>query len=336
MSNRLESYLEDLRGRLVRHFEPKRLDEVIAEMRSHVTYSARDAQRELDLEPDEAVRGALVALGPVEAVAEDLVRQHRGGTAKSEWQVIRGPLTWFVLAFLFAPHLFLLSGWRFLGPWALGGAALTFLPLVALVSFAAAVWRSRRWLVKPMAVGFLAIQLTSLFLYSTPGYQRLVQRRIGGTSAERAVVASEYEQKVKMAELGAKGYLESPDLFRSVMRSDMYYYPEVTEIRHPVVVPFLPLAIPLRIATTVSLSEGPWNPQRAEAWAQYGAAIRTKMVEEKAAFQEGRGVSYRLGGWYFPLQMAAHVGVLGLVNLAVLSASDRRRRRRARRDPHLA
>ncbi|MGV3618182.1 MAG: permease prefix domain 1-containing protein [Fimbriimonas sp.] len=105
MNQRLDAYLSDLEGKLRSQIDDARRDEIIAELRFHLTMSARDAQAELEMEPDEATKAALRALGSVENVAEDLVRQHRGGTAQSEWHVARFQVLLYVLLCILIPAL---------------------------------------------------------------------------------------------------------------------------------------------------------------------------------------------------------------------------------------
>jgi hypothetical protein len=341
MSKRLESYLEDLRGRLVRHFEAKRLDEVIAEMRSHVTYSARDAQTELGMESDEAVRSALAALGPVGTVAEDLVRQHRGGTAKSDWQVARVPIALYVLMTFILPMITLTFGLYSFTSFSLLGRLHALLPTTVLLAFVVAVWRSRRWLVKPMLFGIVGCMAVSLTLPLIPGYNEMLSRRIGVDPQSAQKRLAEIDREFKLVELGAKGYLENRELFRGSLSSfdgtPLYLYPEQGENVWSVPLAFLPFNTTIRTEKTIHLSDGAWNPKRAQNWSQFGSAYRDERLRrEQAELQVGK-----VDG-HFPHSMVtlyvygSQIGMLFLANLAVLAASNRRRRKRVRRDPHLA
>lgn len=342
MSNRLESYLEDLRGRLVRHFEPKRLDEVIAEMRSHVTYSARDAQAELGMEADEAMRSALAALGPVETVAEDLVHQHRGGTTKSEWQVVKVPLILYVISSFVLPTLFLVFGLFPVYQFTIPGKLMAYMPTVVLLTFMIAIWRSRRWLVKPMVLGILGCYVAASALPLIPGYAETVSKQFGVDPNYQQKRLAQIDQELRMVELGAKGYLESRDAFQAPdssarLGSQRYFFPERIANTWMVPVGLLPFHMPIPSTPIVRLNDDVWNPKHADKWTQHGAAYREEWLwKERSELLAGRLEGF-YPGWRMGLYIyGSQVATLALANVAVLAASNRRRRRRARRDPHLA
>lgn len=341
MSKRLESYLEDLRGRLVRHFEPKRLDEVIAEMRSHVTYSARDAQTELGMESDEAMRSALVALGPVDTVAEDLVRQHRGGTAKSDWQVARLPLALYVLMAFVLPTIALTFGLYSFYSFSLIGRIHAFLPTAVLIAFIVSVWRSRRWLIKPMLFGVLGCLAANSTLPFLPGYTEMVSRRMGVDSQYVQKRLGQIDEELRMVDLGAAGYLETREKFRypasPLDGPPRYYYPERCENAWSVPLAFLPFNVTIRTEQTVALTDDVWDPKRATNWAQLGQAYRNdRLLREREQLNLGKVDGHFPHSMVMLYGYCSQVGMLFLANVAVLAASNRRRRKRARRDPHLA
>lgn len=337
MSNRLELYLETLRKHLGRHFEPSRLDEVIAEMRSHVTLSARDAERELGLEADEAVRSALLALGPVETVAEDLVRQHRGGTSKSVWQVARLPIALYTIPFLLLTLNALATGIPGVYDQPILGRIIGLMPTLALIAFAAAVWRSRRWLVMPMFAATLGCYLLGTLGWSIPGYRQVISRNEVKAVSIRSMDdrLAEVDRQLRMVEMGAKGYLENREAFR-LPGSNWFYVPEPMMMAHRVPVAFLPMTVTLSSRMSTTLSERPWNSDLAENWTQYGAAMRDQLVEQRLSITNEQKPTVGIIWSVSAFIVGSQIAVLGLTNLAVLAASNRRRRRRVRRDPHLA
>jgi hypothetical protein len=327
MSSRLQAYLDDLNGRLAPHLDDARRAEVLAELRSHLTLSARDAEAELDMTPDEAARAALRALGPVATVAEDLVRQHRGGTARSAWRVALPTLALYVLGYGISPLCVALNP----------GSPLATLPLLlvpplCLVVFMVAVWRSRRWLIPVVAAGIAATSVVTSLVTATPAYRAAAAHTVGGVEGMRQAILRDIDGNLALAELGAEGYVNQPQKF---LRHGQYAVPRWNVVSQRMLVPFLPILVPIASKRTVYLVWEPWSTEGAELWRQNGVALRAQLQADRAQVGD---LEPTLETAVPPLagRLILHSAVLGLVNVAVLSASNRRRRSRIRRDPHLA
>lgn len=337
MNERFDGYFEDLNVRLAPHFELNKRKEVIAELRSHATYGARDAQEELGLNLEEATRSALRSLGPVETVAEDLVRQHRGGTVKSPWRLLRFVIALYVLQAVILPILELVTKGRLSNPFSTIGQITAWLPTMMLFAFGFAVWRSRRWLVKPMTTMIAAAWVLGTVLSMTPPYRAMVVRAYQMPPQVQAIRLKEIDSMLQMTELGAKGYLESPEKFAADKNGGLYYAPELVATNALVRLPYMPVAVPVRQGDVVGLRPQTWQRERAEQWNRYGAEARERLLTDRHAVLAGYAGVATIGGiTTIAATFVGQVGILFLVNFGVLAASNRRRRRRINRDPHLA
>ncbi|MCB8932694.1 MAG: hypothetical protein M9921_10275 [Fimbriimonadaceae bacterium] len=156
MSSRSEAYLAELDRRLARRVAEPRRGELIAELRSHLHLHANDTGSESE---------ALQPLGPVELVAEDLIRSESGLDVRSPWRLAALPLVLLVLSSTIP--LFM--------AWVLHFESLPYTTVqigseyVILAAFAWCVWRSRRWLLLPVIVALLLIDGIGLVSMATTG-----------------------------------------------------------------------------------------------------------------------------------------------------------------------
>lgn len=336
MNERFDEYFDDLNVRLAPHFELNRRKEVLAELRSHVTYSARDAQEELGLTLEEATKSALRAIGPVESVAEDLVRQHRGGTAKSVWRVLRVPLALYVFHSVIFPVIDIAMRGRLSSPSSVTGQLYVWLPTTILIAFGIAVWKSRRWLIKPMAMIVAAAYFFGMIWTMTPAYRAMVNYGYGNPQYQAAHLKL-LDAQLEMVNLGGNGYLTAREKFKSSEGGGLFFYPEKVPANAQYRLPFAPISVPIASAPVVRLLSGTWDPGRAENWNRYGAEVRGDLLETRQTVLQGAERVLIIGGWgHILVTLGIQMGAFSLINLGVLAASNRRRRRRIRRDPHLA
>jgi hypothetical protein len=174
-------------------------------------------------------------------------------------------------------------------------------------------------------------------VWSIPGYRQVISRN--ETTAVRIDYKgdrlAEIDSQLRMVEMGAKGYLENREAFQQP-GSKWFYVPEPTLFAHRVPVAFLPMTITLSSRMSTTLTPRPWSADLAKNWTQYGTQLRDHLVEQRLYLttkeEPTTGIIWSMSAFIIGSQVA----VLGLTNLAVLAASNRRRRRRVRRDPHLA
>ncbi|MEZ0324488.1 MAG: hypothetical protein ACAH95_01160, partial [Fimbriimonas sp.] len=125
--------------------------EILRELRSHLWMSRQGAIVELELPTEEADRAAVGSLGSLELLAEDLIRRESGEETKSQWKLALVPGVLLLIAHA-SPFVSLLS--RAYLP-----SAIVLCEWLTLIAFVAAVVRSRRWLIAPMAAWLLAATL---------------------------------------------------------------------------------------------------------------------------------------------------------------------------------
>lgn len=145
MSDLVSVYLQHVDRLLAKHIPQPRRQEMIAELRSHLYFAAKDFMQ-LGVPADEAWHDALRRLGSAQVVADDLIRQYRGYDHRPAWRLAWLPLLLTALT-LVSMAVAVRSPSHFLTQriMAWGG-------LVVFAGFGYAVWRSRRWLVGPLVI----------------------------------------------------------------------------------------------------------------------------------------------------------------------------------------
>lgn len=148
-SNLVDAYLFRLRSRLLRRLPGDVADDHVNEIRMHLNQSIAD-QVLIGVPEDRAIVDSLRRVGSDALVADGLIRTHSGIADLPVWRLAWLP-TLIGLAYCFIPLMYTE------GPTPEWLPAVLWLPSCFLVAFSYACWRSRRFLLTPIAVGAFVV-----------------------------------------------------------------------------------------------------------------------------------------------------------------------------------
>ncbi len=324
MSSLIDTYLEDLGQRLSPHVSPEKRDEILMELRSHLLMSRRAAIEELELSEEEADTIALRLMGFSELLAEDLVRRESGVESKPAWRLALLPMGLFALAqivpWVFSTRgsyeLFWISDWLNYG---------------SLLAFVWAVWRSRRWLIAPIAV-VLTVCVAGVFLtmmLAPPAIWFGVSKGEALAGYRRQIV--EATEQIRAGELAMKGDLSA------VGTGDGFAAPELGTIQNSFSLPYLPFAIRGGDSAWYGRGTQPAAAAAQEKWKAHGAGYLAQLKEQIRNDKQGIELLSNTGApkpgdfnlSIFVVTFAYQMLVLASVNTGVLALSNRWRRKKA-------
>ncbi|MEZ0324487.1 MAG: hypothetical protein ACAH95_01155 [Fimbriimonas sp.] len=311
---------------LAKHVAPDRSAEIVRELQSHLWMSRQGAIEELHMLPEEADATSLRLMGSPQLLVEDLIRRESGVESKPAWKLAIVPIVFLVISQA-APWWFSFTG-DFERYWI---AELLYYPV--LLSFCWVVWRSRRWLIAPMAVTLvactLAIGATMVMAPVSLFY---------GKSSREALAG--YDRELKE---GATAKLQAERCIRgdlgAIRQGGQFIAPELAPTSGALHLPYLPFSIP-------TSSEPRWYGQRqyksleeAQArWKLYGASYLRQIAQERqmvldniAAVRNDSFLS-RVKTVRFEnlaLNLSYHLVMLTAANAGVLGLLKRRRRKKA-------
>lgn len=337
MNDRLDAYLNEVQKILSRHLPEQARAEKLAELRSHLHLACKDARKQAGSD-DDAAREAIRQMGSARVVAEDLIRQYKGFDTKSEWVLAEKPLALAVA----------ISAGFYIYPWFPGINAMEWRiqtmrwsGLLLLGVFGWSVWRSRRWLVRPLAIFTVAWAVLGSLYASTQGIRIPGETLLGFSFAENRPIRKQMAEQVKsldyrlargervLASIRAGNHLTAEQLTLGVPSSNVL-----------IETAYVPGSIysPSRTrATAYYLTSQAYGLPAEELWKREGDAtiayLRKQRDELRAALSSTDRLQQRvLPSAFTCLGVALHIAFLAAFNWLLLHLSDRRRQAITRRD----
>ncbi|MGV3618183.1 MAG: hypothetical protein ACO1SV_22885 [Fimbriimonas sp.] len=145
----------------------------------------------------------------------------------------------------------------------------------------------------------------------------------------------EIDGEIRMVQAGAEGYQRRDPVLK---RNGAFYHPQGMMNRLHIQAPFVPTLVHYASVESMTLVPGEWSRHNVHLWRDNGPELMGNLRRERAVLSSGGPLMGDESRWMAAIGVSAllQIGMLGFVNLAVLAASNRCRRRRSRRDPHLA
>ncbi len=324
MSSLIETYLQELDQKLGKHVEPERRDEILRELRSHLWMSRQAAIQELHYSEEEAEKTAIGCVGSSALLAEDLVRRESGVESKAAWRLALLPMCIFALAQV-APWATVfqgLSDYYWIISW---------ISYASLLAFVWAVWRSRRWLVAPMAavLAFCFIATSLTFILAPQSFFFGVNKDTAMAGYKRQI--EEATRDIKTGERAQKGDLAA------VQTTAGFDAPRKVKNEHSFSLPFLPFAIPSGSVPWYTRSTFGTAADAEAKWKENGAGYLAQLRDQIRNDKKGQELLSRNGPLKFSdINLSPMVAsftyqllVLGGVNAGMLALTNRRRRKKA-------
>lgn len=237
MPDTVADYLARLQSRLLRKMPKSVADEHVLEIELHLRESIADELAQGKSEA-EAELAAIRALGSDVLIAESLIWHHRGLNSCSDWRfawvpaailISYGALAWGVVD----------VRWHY--PSWISTYAI-WVPALFVTTFSISCWRSRRLLLKPIAVAasvFLAVILFTYCLFGSSGFsarsEEMRQANVREIDNDMSYLVENLQsaktlQKGAMSGLPLNGMYQSPDQSYMLINAHSYYVPPIVSI----------------------------------------------------------------------------------------------------------
>jgi hypothetical protein len=321
-----DAYQSRLRELLLRKLPESRTDELVREFASHLSMSTQ-AKSAAGLAETEAERQAVAELGSVEVLVEDLIRRESGIDTKSVWKIA----SWSIVSFA-------VYG---LGSWVYALRIQPYDPLptelmgyAVLLIFGTAVWRSRRWLLLPMAVAAVICPIMVTFML-------LMQpMRVWAGESRQATLDGFDRQIARQRDDLRKGEAALRGNLAAVREGTQYRIPTETETISSLRLPFLPFSIPLPSTPQYTWLTSDSKTRAETAWKKDGSGYVAHLREELAQATETRDriasgndratladvSKHSLG--FIAVGAVSVIAVFAVINGSILWLASRRRRKR--------
>jgi hypothetical protein len=335
MNSRFEDYSKDLHDRLQTKLDARRADEIVREVHSHL-HESKKARMELDEPEYEAEQRALQAFGPAATLAENVVRREKGYSTRSDWRLALIPALLLVLSFggMFTPnftgsvdHLDLFR----------------FLEFGVLASIAFVVWRSRRWIVRPLATTLAVLYVLTFAAFTfLPGqfssFGLTPEQRIAGYQQQLA----ENTAKLRRGEFILAGKAKPEPTVEPW--GPGYFAPARGVMSNSIALPYVPFPLGSGEQDYYHLSTAKTLAEASEAWKANGSkylnSLKEVIANDRKGTEEAKNPELQtMAPGYLPMAIAMYawqILVFVLLNWAILGLARLRDRMQKARDPHLA
>ena len=237
MPDFIEVYLNRLRSRLKMKISNLVVEEHMLEIELHLRDSvARELAQ--DKSEEEAKRAAIRAFGNDALIAEGLIRQYRGLNNCSDWRfawipagilVSYGALAWGMVDVRW-PYPSWISAYAI------------WVPALLVTTFSISCWRSRRFLMKPIAVAasvFLALILFIYCFFGSSGFsahsEEIRQANIHEIDEAMPYLMSNLKRAEALEKAAVSGQLdqgqsEAPEKSYMLVNAHSFYVPSIVSI----------------------------------------------------------------------------------------------------------
>lgn len=331
--HRTERYLAELERRLEKQVPPERRAEIIAELRSHLHFSAL-AEMEMGCTKAEAEARAMKQLGATASIAEDLALQLTGRSNRSAWHLAAVPFALDGVAHYVIPLAIALLpiSYQSTSPYL---AMLWTAPFV-LVTFIWSAMNSRRWLMGPMIASlFFWWTLSLVVASSTPFRSAVVSAvKVSGGDPEGKEYKAMLEKRLALARDGVAGLQANPARYRADGAA-RYSGPMEIDVYSRIPAPFLPTLMEGPHEKRMVLNAGMSYEEALVAWEKSGASYRRELERERDRAGQLPSLQQLIQGSYWGMLCIGglRLMILAFANLLVLAFFSARRRIRDRKEP---
>jgi hypothetical protein len=325
MSSPRERYLEEVDSRLSKHVPQDRRQEILSELRSHLHLSFKDLMLDGSRSAEEAEAEAVRSLGDPRDVADDLRRREAGHDTESVWKLAKLPVAALLVGWAF---LFVMFGVNEFGTWTPRlNEVYEWVQMLVLPALVFAVWRTRRWLIKPIAWTIAATFVLGIAIFIPIG--RLQEPRAQQWAAQQTATIDRELAAYRAAAAGDLSAVREGDAYK--IPSPPMEAPVMSVVR----LPYLPVEFTLPESSRPWVTLGVSSSERhaRQEWELHGQKVIAAKEEERAAIlQTSPGLSVRtlalMAGT--SLYRIAFLAALNWLVLAVAGWTRTLRRRRHR------
>jgi hypothetical protein len=277
------------------------------------------------MSPSEADQTAIKLMGAPALLAEDLIRRESGIEAKPAWRVALLPVAFIVVAQLAVLLISVTGAFSFY--W-----VTEWLNYGVLASFVWAVWRSKRWLISPMAVALVACSLAW-------GLAFILVPASAWFGKGKAEALADYARQLRSLEkeLLAGGQVVSRGTI--LKGNGPYHAPIAAHIEGTFSMPYVPFTIRYRDdAKWYSLQEERSLAEAQKKWQENGPGYLAHLRKEIQITKEGQtmlttdSLAHRIQNVRIApvaINLSYQLVFLTAVNAGVLLLAARRRQRKA-------
>ncbi|AIE84710.1 hypothetical protein [Fimbriimonas ginsengisoli] len=335
MNERFEAYLGAVDRQMAGQVDAERRAEVLAELRSHLVLSHRAAEEELGIPETEATRLALRGLGAAQNVAEDLVRHLTGETSRPIWRVAALTITLDAIAHILLPLILPLIPAHYHGLF--GTTEMLWSSIAVLAAFIWSAIRSRRWLIRPVAISMGLGALLMFLVALVPAYQSGVEGAMkrAGIDVSKETALKQFDHDLALAAAGSEGFRRNPAAYYDPNFKG-YMAPQWVKVTTGMQFPYLPFIVDIPSSPSLVYSPNRTVEGAAHDWVANGAAYVASLRRMRQAVLSGGDSSVLTFAGQTLSMFLLRVVPLAIVNGVILALFKRQRRRRIARDPFLA
>jgi hypothetical protein len=306
MNEPRDAMLTDIESRLRNRVPSDRLTAVVDELRSHLEMSVRE-HVDGGMSLEDAERTAVADFGSPKVIAERIIRRERGYDKRSAWRLAAVPIL-----------LLLLQTFVLFTPGIVGGPFglldyLNWVEMAFLASLFIVVWKTRRWIVLPLATVIVLLYASAPFMVAKfmpfpmgmskdaarHGFQQQIQTYERQISEGNAILAGTAKPRPR--------------------GDGLYEAPVQSRVDHNVHLPLLPIMVHTSSQEMVNTGTDSSVAAAQAHWRQNGAGylafLRSELTNYRRSLNQlDRGENQVNVAYYFPMAAGLCVWELFVVS----------------------